>query len=92
MRKRFSDRIKYLKRVFNTPYHFFTAIDGATRLSPKSIMVIFEDRDGKRFSFNEKSINSAIKEAERYAKSEINVGTLKEPKESKKSQSKKDEN
>lgn len=83
MRKKLSDRVKYLKKVLKTPYHFFTAVDGPTRVSPKGVMIIFEDKNGKRFSFSEKSINDSIKEAERYVKEEIKAGALKEPKKSK---------
>lgn len=80
MRKRFSDRIKYIKKVLGTPYHFFTTTEGTSKISPKGVLVVFEDKDGKRFTFSERSINEVINESEKYVASEIEAGALKEPK------------
>lgn len=74
-----NDKIKYVKKVFQTPYHFFY-------VGPKSNLVgiRFEDKSGKSFNFTAPSMFEAVLAAEKYIEEEIKTGNLKEPESKKK--------
>lgn len=69
---KFKDRIIRIKKLLKTQYHFFSL------LSDGDIMLVLEQTKGKRFSFREKTIIGALKEAEAYVTNEIEVGVIKE--------------
>jgi hypothetical protein len=69
-----NDKIKFIKRALKTPYHFFY-------LTPnKQIMIILEDKQGKRYSYTGNTIFNSVETAEEYVKGEISAGSIKEPK------------
>jgi len=74
-----NDKIKYVKRIFQMPYHFFY-------VGPKSnlIGIRFEDKSGKNFCFTAPSMFEAVSAAEKYIQEEIKNGNLKEPESKKK--------
>ncbi len=69
-----NDKIKYVKKVFRTPYHFFY-------VGTKSNLVgiRFEDKYGKHFEFVGATMFEAVNSAEKYVREEIKQGGLKDP-------------
>lgn len=68
-----NDKLTYVKKVLETPYHFFY-------MTPeKQVGVIFENKAGKRFYFNNDRMYSAVETAEEYVNKEIEAGSLKLP-------------
>lgn len=67
------DKIKYVKKVLKTPYHFFMMSPDKTR------RLYFEDKNGTTYSFSGSSMYNAVCEAENYVVAEIKAGTFKEP-------------
>ncbi len=74
-RTRLIEKLRYVKEVLKTPYHFFHYTDS------NMIKVIFENKSGKHYSFSSYTMFTAITEAENYVKTEINAGALKDVKE-----------
>lgn len=72
------DKIKYIKRILRTPYHFFFIT------SSKQISILFENKQGNRYSFTGLSMYNAVETAEEYVKTEIKMGSLFEPTKNKK--------
>lgn len=65
-----NDKLKYIKKVLKTPYHFFFMT------TTSQIMVVFEDKYGIRFTFTGETMYNAAVEAEDYVKSEVKAGSL----------------
>lgn len=82
---RLKDKIKYIKKVFKTPYHFFYVGQKG-----KLVGIRFEDKNGKNYSFTGYSMMDSVKSAEKYVRDEISAGSLKEI-EVKKEEEKKEE-
>jgi len=68
-----NDKIKFVKKVLKTPYHFFSLT------SNRLVEVILEDKQGKRFTFVGNTISNSIETAEEYIKHEIQAGAIKDP-------------
>ena len=68
-----NDKLKYIKKVLKTPYHFFSM------LSDKQVVVIFENKQGIRYTFTGQTMYNSTETAENYIKSEIEAGSLKDP-------------
>lgn len=66
------DKIKYIKKVLKTPYHFFSMT------STHQVIIIFENRNEKRFTFSGRSMYNSIEIAEQYVLSEIKTGSLED--------------
>ena len=71
---RLLDKIKFVKKVLGTPYHFFYAGVKSTL-----ICIRFEDKYGKHFNFTGSSMFDAVTLAEKYVQDEIAKGYLKDP-------------
>jgi len=80
------DKIKYLKRALKTPYHFFFITQN------KQIMIILEDKQGKRYSFTGNTMFTSVEVAEEYVKNEIEAGSIIDPNKKIESKKKEDEN
>jgi len=74
-----NDRIKYVKRVLGTPYHFWMEFKDIVSPRKSLIKIHLEDKNGKPYSFSGDTMVKAIDDAENYVKNEIKMGTLKEP-------------
>lgn len=72
-RAKLSEKIKYVKKVLGTPYHFFY-------VSAKNnvVGVRLEDKSGKSFNFTGASMFDTIQMAEKYVADGIKEGNLKE--------------
>ena len=68
----FVERMRYIKHVLKTPYHFFT------ETSDRGVLLRLEDNKECKYSFKGFTIIEAIKEAETYIKQEIEAGSLKD--------------
>ena len=68
-----NDKIKYIKRAFGTPYHFFFMTEN------KQITVVFENKKDVRYTFTGDTIFGSIETAEEYVVNEIKAGAIKEP-------------
>ena len=73
-RAKLNDKINFIKKVLRTPYHFLSFT------SEKLILLVLEDKKGKRFTFNGTTICNAVETAEKYVEDEIAAGQFKEPK------------
>ncbi len=63
------DRIKKLRLSLQKPYHVFSAMENG------EIYLLFENEEGERISFREKSLVGAVKKAEDYLEaSKIRAG------------------
>ena len=69
-----NDKIKFVKRVFRTPYHFFYS-----GVKSNLVGVRFEDKAGRGFNFTGISMFEAVKAAETYVRTELEAGNMKEP-------------
>jgi len=69
-----NDKIKYIKKALKTPYHFFFMTPS------KQVTIVFEDKQGKRYSFTGNTIFNSAETAEDYVKHEIEAGSIIEPK------------
>lgn len=69
-----NDKIKFVKRIFKTPYHFFYA-----GTKNDLVGIRFEDKAGRNFTFTAVSMFSAVQAAEDYVRVELKAGNLKEP-------------
>lgn len=66
------DRIKKLRLSFQKPYHFFSMAENG------DILIIFENEQGERVFFREKTMVGAIRKAEDYLEvAEIRAGQQK---------------
>ena len=70
-----NDKLKYIKKVLKTPYHFFYIT------STGQTTVVFEDKYGKRYTYGGNGMYNAVIVAEEYVKAEVESGSLIEPKE-----------
>lgn len=68
----FVERMRYIKQVLKTPYHFFT------ETSDREVLLRLEDTKECKYSFKGSIIIEALKEAEAYIKQEIEAGSLKD--------------
>jgi len=68
-----NDKIKYIKRTFKTPYHFFYM-----SMKNNLIGIRFEDKAGQNFNFTGPSMFEAVLTAERYVNEGLKEGNLKE--------------
>lgn len=66
-------RLKILKTVLKTPYHMFSL----TADKDREVMLLFEDKTGKRFSFRGAYLLDSVRNAEEYVREEIKMGSLK---------------
>jgi len=66
------DALKFVKKALKTPYHFYHYSEN------KLILIILEDKHGKRLSFSGVSMFNAVEEAITYVENEIAAGTIKE--------------
>lgn len=73
-RAKLNEKIKFVKRVFETPYHFFYA--GA---SSGLVGIRFEDKNGRHFEFTAGSMFTAVQDAEKYVVAELASGNLTDP-------------
>ena len=73
-RAKLNEKIKYIKRTFQTPYHFFYA---GTKSSLVGLR--FEDKQGRHFEFTAPSMFTAVLTAENYVMTEIKEGNLADP-------------
>lgn len=71
-----NDKLKFIKKVFRTPYHFFY-VGARSNL----VGIRFEDKYGKHFNFTGGTMFEAVKAAENYIKEEIKMGNMKNPEE-----------
>lgn len=78
-----NDKIKFVKKVFGTPYHFFYA-----GMKSDLVGVRFEDKSGRNFNFTSSSMFEAVNAAETYVRAELKAGNLKEPEPRKKTSEK----
>ena len=69
-----NDKIKYVKRIFRTPYHFFYI-----GLKNNIVGIRFEDKAGRNFCFTAPSMFEAALTAENYVAEGLKEGNLKEP-------------
>ena len=69
-----NDKIKFVKRIFRTPYHFFYM-----GVKSNLIGVRFEDKVGRGFNFTGASMFEAVNAAEIYVRAELKAENLKEP-------------
>ncbi len=73
-RAKLNEKIKYVKSVFQTPYHFFYA-----GIKSNLVGLRFEDKNGRHFEFTSGSMFGAVTEAEKYVVSEVATGNLTDP-------------
>lgn len=66
-----NDILKYIKPILKTPYHFFGLTEN------NNIIIILEDKQGKRYSFTGYSMFEATHSALLYVENEIKAGSLK---------------
>ncbi len=66
------ERMRYIKNVLKTPYHFFT------ETSDKGVLLRLENNKECKYSFKGDTIVQATQEAEAYIKQEIEAGSLKD--------------
>ena len=64
-----NDKIKFIKRVFQTPYHFFYV-----GLKGNLVGIRFEDKQGRHFNFTAPSMFTAVVDAEKYVVTELEAG------------------
>jgi len=69
-----NDKIKYVKRILRTPYHFFYV-----PMKTSLIGIKFEDRNGQSFDFTGPNMFEAVVTAENYVNEGLREGNLKEP-------------
>lgn len=74
-RVKLNEKIKYIKRVFQTPYHFFYITGSKSNL----VAVRFEDKQGRHFEFTSSSMFAVVLEAEKYVVDEIKSGQFADP-------------
>jgi len=74
-----NDRIKYVKKVLGTPYHFWMEFKDTANPRMQLVKIHFEDKDGKIYSFSGTTMVNAVNDAKKYVNNEIKMGTLKEP-------------
>ena len=67
------DKIKYLKKTLKSPYHFFHITQN------NQIMIILENKQGKRYSFTGDTMFNSVEVAEEYVKNEIGAGAIIDP-------------
>jgi len=69
-----NDKIKFVKKILRTPYHFFYA-----GVKSNLIGIRFEDKSGRGFNYTGDSMFEAVKSAENYVNAELKAGSLSEP-------------
>ncbi len=69
-----NDKIKYVKRILRTPYHFFFV-----PMKSNLVGIKFEDREGQSFTFTGPTMFEAVVTAENYVIDGLKEGSLKEP-------------
>lgn len=69
-----NDKIKYVKQILRTPYHFFY-------VGQKSNLVgiRYEKRNGENYSFTGESMLNAVDISENYVTTEVKAGNLNGP-------------
>ncbi len=73
-RAKLNEKIKFIKKVFQTPYHFFYA-----GVKSSLVGIRFENKQGRHFEFTAASMFTAVQEAERYVIAELAAGNLTDP-------------
>ncbi len=72
-RTKLNDKIKFVKKVFQMPYHFFYA-----GVKSSLVGIRFEDKQGRHFEFTAASMFSAVQDAEKYVTTELAAGNLQD--------------
>lgn len=73
-RAKLNEKIKFVKKVFQMPYHFFYA-----GVKSSLVGIRFEDKQGRHFEFTAPSMFSVVETAEKYVITELAAGNLQEP-------------
>lgn len=73
-RTKLNDKIRFIKRIFRTPYHFFYA-----GTKSNLVGIRFEDKQGRHFEFTGGSMFITVLAAEKYVVDELASGNLTDP-------------
>ena len=80
-----NERINNIRLILQKPFHFFTLLQGKS-IKTSLVILVLEDNEGNRFSFQGNSIMESIENAEKYIEGEKKMGSLRDKSEDEKTE------